>query len=304
MKRTEEFIAKIANDHTAGSTTLTALALEALRSWVTEAKGLEPKKLRASLQETGQALIRSQPAMGAIFNLVNRVLWTAEEIRAADEICESVVWAIDEFERTLRRSQTSLIKNSHSLVPDDSRIVTLSSSSAVYETLKMAHVKGRRFGVICAESRPLCEGIELAKRLGEIGIPCEIMVDALAASRVEHVDLVLVGGDGVTPSALVNKVGTYALALAARWHHVPCAALVTTQKFFPPDAPLEIPLMDSAEILSETPPNVRITNRYFEETPLSFVSVLMTENGRVDRRTIARMTRAVHTHPSLKKIAL
>ncbi|MBI1744506.1 hypothetical protein HYR54_15770 [Candidatus Acetothermia bacterium] len=304
MKRIGEFIAKIANDHTSGSTAVTALALEALRSWVTEAKDLEPKKIRASLQETGQALIRSQPAMGAIFNLVNRVLWTADDVRAADEICESVAWVIDEFERIMRRSQTSLTKNSLSLVPDDGRIVTLSSSSAVYETLKMAHTKGRRFEVICAESRPLCEGIELAKRLADVGISCEVIVDAHAPSRVEHVDLVLVGGDGVTASALVNKVGTYGLALAARWHHVPCAALVMTQKFFPPAAPLKIPLMSSAEILSETPPNVRVTNRYFEETPLSFVSVLMTENGRVDRRTIARMTRAVHTHPSLKKIAL
>ncbi len=240
--------------------------------------------------------------MAALFNLVNRTLWIAEEANSADDLRETLSWTMEEYERTVHRDQSALSKNALSLLPHEGRIVTISFSSAVLEALKTAHIQGKRIEIVCAESRPLCEGVEMVKQLGQMGVPCELVVDALAPSRVEQAELVLVGGDGVTTQNLINKIGTYALALAARWHHVPCVALVARQKFFPPDLDIHLPKMDAREVFANSLANARITNTYFEKVPLTLISNLMTETGRIDRRAIARLTRSVRTHPSLQQI--
>jgi translation initiation factor 2B subunit (eIF-2B alpha/beta/delta family) len=302
VQRSTEILNQIANDHHSGSTSLTGLAIEALRAWVLEASALDLKSARASLQETAHALARAQPAMAAIFNLANRTLWGIEETRTAEELRECIEHIAQVWRYTMQRRFRALLKHAAALIPDRGRVVTLSYSSAVLEALKAAHAKGRRFLVYCAESRPRCEGVELARQLAEGGIPCELVIDAAAPARVDDADLVLVGADGVTPTGLINKTGTYALALAARWQRVRCIALATTEKFFPPDAPIQLPLMDPAEIFPPALPNLRVINAYFEVTPLALLTSVMTEDGPADRRAMARMTRMVRTHPRLQKL--
>jgi translation initiation factor 2B subunit (eIF-2B alpha/beta/delta family) len=302
MRHTHELVSTIVQDRTSGATQLTTRTIEVFQSWLSESEGLDLKKVRASLREIGSTIVQAHPVMASILNLVNRILWTAEDASSLEALHEDIALLVEEFARTARRQQNALLKNALALLPNKSRIVTLSFSSTVLETLTAAQGKNRRLEVICAESRPLYEGVELAKQLGAAGISCELVIDARAPSCVEHADLVLVGGDGITSANLINKIGTYPLALAARWHHVPCVALVTTQKIFPVDISPQLPTLDPAEVLISQPPNVRVTNTYFEEVPLALISTVMTDAGPLDRRAIARLMRWVKTHPSLKQI--
>ncbi len=79
--------------------------------------------------------------------------------------------------------------------------------------------------VLACETRPLLQGARLTVwELNRRGIPHELVVDAAAPGLIRRgeVDAVIVGFDrGAANGDVANKVGTYALALAAHAAGIP-----------------------------------------------------------------------------------
>jgi len=73
------------------------------------------------------------------------------------------------------------------------------------------------FEIIILEGRPDASGAKAAKVYQAAGIPTTVVLDSAMAYVMERVDLVIVGAEGVVENGgIVNKIGTYALALAAK----------------------------------------------------------------------------------------
>jgi len=165
--------------------------------------------------------------------------------------------------------------------------MTHSYSSTVLQVL--GHSQG--IEVICPESRPLAEGLRTAKALGAKGIRVRLVADFAALSLVGESDLVMVGADAITPDGVVNKVGTYGLALAAREKAVPFYVLAGREKFLP--APLSralrIEKKNPKEITQETIPNVVVENRYFDFTPLDLITGVVTQAGVIAGDEVRRL---------------
>jgi translation initiation factor 2B subunit (eIF-2B alpha/beta/delta family) len=157
-------------------------------------------------------------------------------------------------------------------------LLTHSHSGTVFAALARAHGAGKRFGVVCTESRPQFDGVQMARRLAAIGIEVEVIADAAAATFVNGFYTVLVGADAVTREGAVNKIGTLGLAFAAKQVGVPFYCFAGTEKFLPPGAPFEIAERDPAEIVRSSP-NLHGFNLYFDQTPLDLISKLFTEDG-------------------------
>jgi methylthioribose-1-phosphate isomerase len=93
------------------------------------------------------------------------------------------------------------------------------------------------------------------------------------------VDAVLVGADRIAANAdVANKVGTYALAIAAAHHDVPFYVVAPTSTLDPRastggDIPIED--RDSTEITERFPAR----NPAFDVTPGSLVAAIVTELG-------------------------
>jgi translation initiation factor 2B subunit (eIF-2B alpha/beta/delta family) len=134
--------------------------------------------------------------------------------------------------------------------------------------------------VVCTESRPSYEGRTAAATLAQEGIRTTLITDSAAAHFMARVNLVMVGADSVSGGGLVNKMGTYAIALAARDRGVPFYALCGTEKFLPTDYPyFRIAPQDPQEVWPEHPQGVEVLNLYFDVTPLEYVSAVITEQG-------------------------
>ena len=95
--------------------------------------------------------------------------------------------------------------------------------------------QGKRSSVYVDETRPLLQGARLtAWELQRAGIPCAVLCDGAAAwlLRTRRIDAVLVGrgprrGNGDT----ANKIGTLAVALAARACRVPFYVVAPGRSF-------------------------------------------------------------------------
>jgi translation initiation factor 2B subunit (eIF-2B alpha/beta/delta family) len=159
-------------------------------------------------------------------------------------------------------------------------VLTHSRSSTVLAALQLAATRGRLVEVVCTESRPSYEGRTAAAALSQEGIRTRLITDSAAAHFLGRVNLVMVGADSVSGDGLVNKMGTYAIALAARDRGVPFYALCGTEKFLPTDYPyFRIAPQDPQEVWPEHPQGVEVLNLYFDVTPLEYVSAVITEQG-------------------------
>jgi len=94
------------------------------------------------------------------------------------------------------------------------------------------------------------------------------------------IDVLLVGADSLSTEGLVNKIGTYPLALAARAHQVPFYALCGTEKLLPLGYTLpEQSTKEPKEVWPDHPRRVEVINRYFDLTPWEYLTGIVTEEG-------------------------
>jgi translation initiation factor eIF-2B subunit delta len=79
---------------------------------------------------------------------------------------------------------------------------------------------------------------------------------------------------------VINKVGSYAAALAAREHSVPVYALAGRRKFIPAATPaLQILEMPGSEVWDEPVHDVRPRNVYYEVVPLALMRGVVVEDA-------------------------
>jgi len=138
------------------------------------------------------------------------------------------------------------------------------------------------------ETRPLLQGARLtAYEAARAGMPYTLLSDNAAGSlfTAGEVDAVLVGADRIAADGSVaNKVGSYPLAVLARYHHVPfvVVAPTTTVDLDTPDgASIEVEQRSGTEVtdLAPSPLGTQAYNPAFDVTPPELITAIVTENG-------------------------
>ena len=149
---------------------------------------------------------------------------------------------------------------------------------------------GRLGTVYVGETRPLLQGSRLtAWELDRLGADYRIVVDSAGPGVIARgmVDVVVVGADRVTANGdVVNKVGTFPLALAAARAGVPfvvAAPESTVDAETPSGADVTIELRSPDEVLTlgemrSAPEGAHGFNPAFDITPADLVTALVTED--------------------------
>jgi len=186
-----------------------------------------------------------------------------------------------------------------SLVADGARVLTHCNAGALATAgigtalapVYVAVAAGRRVSVISSETRPLLQGSRItAWELTRAGVPVTVCTDGMAASlmRSGRVDLVLVGADRIAANGdVANKIGTYALAVAARHHAIPfyvAAPTSTIDAATPDGSSIPIEERDGDEIRQIgdrqlAPAGVAVHNPAFDVTPAGLITAIVTDRG-------------------------
>ncbi len=163
--------------------------------------------------------------------------------------------------------------------------------------IRSAHARGQLTAVYATETRPWLQGARLtAWELTTDGIEVCLVADGAAAHlmHARGVDWLIVGADRVAANGdVANKIGTYALALAARAHGtrvMVVAPLSTVDPATPEGAAIPIEERPEEELLGlggqrHAAPGVRAFNPVFDVTPAALIDCLVTEVGVVHRPT-------------------
>ncbi|WP_433889738.1 S-methyl-5-thioribose-1-phosphate isomerase [Streptomyces sp. CA-111067] len=149
------------------------------------------------------------------------------------------------------------------------------------------------------ETRPLLQGSRLtAYEAARAEMPYTLLADSAAGSlfTAGEVDAVLVGADRIAADgSTANKVGSYPLAVIARYHNVPfiVVAPTTTVDLSTPDgASIEVEHRAGSEVtdLAPTPLGTQAYNPAFDVTPPELITAIVTENGVVSPVTAAALS--------------
>lgn len=187
------------------------------------------------------------------------------------------------FLQKVSDSRQKIARQAHPFIRDGATILTHSKSRVVLQVLKEAAAAKKRFNVFITESLPDNSGREVSKELVDLGIPTTVVLDAAVGYVMEKVDMVLVGAEGVVESGgIINKIGTYTMAISAKAMNKPFYVVAESFKFtrlFPlnqHDVPNKFKYhastLRSTSDLSKEHPLV-------DYTPPSYITLLFTDLG-------------------------
>jgi methylthioribose-1-phosphate isomerase len=150
--------------------------------------------------------------------------------------------------------------------------------------VRSLHERKRLRHVYVDETRPLLQGARLTTwELNGMGVAHTLVVDSAGATVLARglADAVVVGADRITANGdVVNKIGTYPLALAAARAGVPFLVAAPESTIDPATksgADVEIEVRDGREILGDLP-DIATLNLAFDVTPADLVTAIVTED--------------------------
>lgn len=164
----------------------------------------------------------------------------------------------------------------------ETKILMHSRSMTVLACLKNAHKNNKNIFVYVTESRPDSSGRQMCELLTKEGIKNQLIMDASIGIYLEKVDMVMVGAEGVCASGgILNKVGTYPLAICARAINKPFYVVAESYKFIRmyPLNQSDVPTSDSSEDTSRLDSPSSYTNDKLDYTPPAFITLILTDLG-------------------------
>ena len=169
--------------------------------------------------------------------------------------------------------------------------------------IRALHEKGALRQVYACETRPYNQGGRLtAYEIVADGLPGTLIADSAAASAMAQgkVQAVIVGADRVAANGdTANKIGTYALAVAAAHHNVPFFVASPTTTLDPTTATgadIVIEERDATELTRTrggealAPDGICVWNPAFDVTPAALVDCIITERGLIPQPNRTKVT--------------
>lgn len=264
-------------------------------------KATDPKAFLRDLRKDINYLASSRPTAVNLFWALARMECTAKSnIDKPVGVIKKILLkeALDILEED-KRSCRAMARFGASLVKSGDTILTHCNAgglaTADYGTalgvLFESKRLGKRIKVYADETRPLLQGARLtAWELLHEGIDTTLICDNMAASLMAkgRIDKIFVGADRIASNGdAANKIGTYSLAVLAKYHGVPFYVVAPISTFdlkikTGRDIPIEERNPDEVRTVmgkQVAPRNVKVYNPAFDVTPNSLITAIVTERG-------------------------
>jgi len=278
------------------------LALTALHS-----KVQNREDFMREVEVAAETIRNTRPTAVNLFWAVDRILKKAHETSGGVEslkeaiVSEALRMADEDVEVNHR-----IGKHGSKLINDGDVILTHCNAGSLatveYGTalaiVRVAWEEGKRIRVFADETRPLLQGARLTVfELMRDNIPVTLITDNMAGYVMSKglVNKVIVGADRIVHDAVINKIGTYSIAVLAHENNIPfyVAAPASTFDFSQSAKDVVIEERNPDEVTrigTETiaPEGVKVINPAFDITPMKYVTAIVSEDGIITGRELKK----------------
>ncbi|MGD0644988.1 MAG: S-methyl-5-thioribose-1-phosphate isomerase [Candidatus Bathyarchaeia archaeon] len=260
-------------------------------------KAHSKEKLLVELEEAGAIIKRQRPTAVNLFWGADRVLKKARGFSGnIEELKQAVIEEAQKIADEDAQQNHAIGKNGAVLIKDGDTILTHCNAGELatveYGTalgvIRAAWEQGKKIKVIADETRPLLQGSKLtAYELKRDGIPVTLITDNMAGYVMSKglINKVIVGADRIVQDAVVNKIGTYSVAVLAHEHGIPFYVAAPKSTFdlahkavdviIEERKPEEVTHIGSHQI---APEGINVMNPAFDITPLKYVTAIICES--------------------------
>jgi ribose 1,5-bisphosphate isomerase len=287
-KSVEEIAVGIKTMKIRGAGKIARAAAEALKRAAEEYTGPHDlASFKKYMVEAGKLLVSTRPTAVSLPNAVVYVLRRLRDASTLEEGRDLVIKAADEFIKTSEEAVKRISEYGARRIKEGSVILTHCHSTAAVEVIARAYREGRVVKVYSTETRPFLQGRITFAHLRRYGVPVVQIPDSAVRYVMHEVDYVVVGADTVTSNgAVVNKIGTSQVALAAKEARVRVYVAAESYKFSPMTLIgelVKIEYRDPEEIVPREwlnkHPGIRVLNPVFDVTPPEYIDAIITEYG-------------------------
>jgi ribose 1,5-bisphosphate isomerase len=274
------------------------VAIAAIKALQTQAETTKAKNRRDFVGELCEArdLLFSSRETEPLMR--NAVRWIIRQVEDSDErnpieLANLVSASSGKFQKSLAASKERIAEIGAKRIRDGSVIFTHCHSSTVTNVLARAKEEGKRFEVICTETRPAFQGRITAQEMLKLGVKTTFIVDSAARSFMHDVDLVVVGADAITSEGnVVNKIGSSTISVIAHEARKPFYVVSELLKFDPATLYGEYEKIEERsrdEIWKEAPPELQVRNPAFDVTLRDLIHGIICEEGIVSPQSVAEV---------------
>ena len=229
---------------------------------------------------------------GSVDDIVQRLVDEAKEIAEEDV----------RMSRNMGEQALSLIKPGYTIqtICNAGSLATVHLGT-VGAVVRVAHEEyDGNIKVYAAETRPRQQGAKITVfEFMEDGIDTTLITDGMIGTvfREGRVDCCVVGADRILRTGhVINKIGTYTMAIAAKYHNIPFYSVVPVSTIDmvtdPEDVVIEERDPDEIRIINGeyiTVPDAKVYNPAFDMTPPELVDAIITDRGVVKNPTEEKM---------------
>jgi S-methyl-5-thioribose-1-phosphate isomerase len=252
-------------------------------------------------EEAGQLLASTRPTAVNLFWALSRMktVFAGEINRDPKNLAARLLQEAQNMCAEDINTNMAIGKAGQELLGSGSRVLTICNAGALatcgYGTalgvIRSAYQQGKVKQVWACETRPVLQGARLTVwELMQDRIPVALITDSMAASLMKNsrVDAVIAGADRIAANGdTANKIGTYSLAVLARYHKIPfyIAAPLTTMDLNTATGqaiPIEERSQEEVRQIGGryiTVPEVEVFNPAFDVTPAELINAIITEAG-------------------------
>lgn len=256
----------------------------AVRLYAEREIGPDAGQYLSKLHQFAKEVQSARPTAVTLWSGVSMTLKGTEKAGGSEEILMLVQKNSIRFIEASLHAITAIADIGSKRVPKNAVILTHCNSTAAVATIIKAHELGKVKMVYATESRPKLQGQITVRQLAEKNVPVTMIVDSAVRYHMDLVDIVIVGADTVASNgAVINKIGTSQIALAAHERRVPFLVCAETIKFSPMTFMGErvtIEERDPGEVIDlKKFPGAGVSNPVFDETPADYIDAIVTEVG-------------------------
>ena len=256
----------------------------AVRLFAEREIGTDAGSYISKLQQFAKEAQSTRPTAVTLWSGVSMTLRGVEKAGGPKEILALIQKNSERFIDASHRAVIAIAEIGSRRVPQDAVILTHCNSTAAIATIIKAHELGKVKMVYATESRPKLQGQITVRQLAEKNVPVTMIVDSAVRYHMKSINLVIVGADTVASNgAVINKIGTSQIALAAHERRVPFMVCAETIKFSPQTFMGELVTIeerDTGEVIDlKKFPGVGVSNPVFDATPADYIDAIVTEVG-------------------------